>query len=280
VTPSRSESNRRLYRSEDVERLILFKQAIEEGYNIGSIATLQTDDIKRLVGQAAGISQEISTPASLNNVDENYNQFFKEGLKAIKDLDSKKFEKILLATSMRFSQPVLIDNFIIPFLTQIGNLWQEGKIRVYHEHLATAALKTFLVDLINKSISPDNAPNVIVTTPTGQFHELGALIVALTAANAGWQVIYLGPNLPAEEIAAAAIDKKAMAILLSIMFPSSDPRLIKELEILRNLLPTNVQIYVGGRSVKSYQNILDKIEAQIFQEMKEVRAKLADFVAA
>lgn len=280
VTPSRSESNRRLYRSEDVDRLILFKRAIEAGYSIGNIAALETSEIKRLVSQVTGTSQNLNSPTPSKRTHENINQFLEETLQAVKDLNPKKLENILLTTSMRFSQPVLIDGFIIPFLQKIGNLWQEGKIRIYHEHLVTAVIKTFLVDLMNKSISPENAPSVIATTPTGQFHEFGALIAALTAANAGCQVTYLGPNLPAEEIAAAAIDKKSVVILLSIVFPSSDPRLRKELEILRNLLPMNVEIYVGGRSVKSYQDTLKKINAQIFQEIKDVREKLTDFSAA
>jgi DNA-binding transcriptional MerR regulator len=253
VTPSRSESNRRLYRSEDVDRLILFKRAIEAGYSIGNIAALETSEIKRLISQVTGTSQNLNSPTPSKRTHENINQFLEETLQAVKDLNPKKLENILLTTSMQFSQPVLIDGFIIPFLQKIGNLWQEGKIRIYHEHLVTAVIKTFLVDLMTKSISP---------------------------ANAGCQVTYLGPNLPAEEIAAAAIDKKSVVILLSIVFPSSDPRLRKEFEILRNLLPMNVEIYVGGRSVKSYQDTLKKINAQIFQEIKDVREKLTDFSAA
>jgi DNA-binding transcriptional MerR regulator/methylmalonyl-CoA mutase cobalamin-binding subunit len=279
VTPKRSESNRRLYISADVDKLILLKRAIEAGYSIGNIATLETSEIRSIVNQGTDAFQEFNAPTPVNGAHENINQFLENTLQAIEELNPKKLENILLTTSVRFSQPVLIDNFIIPFLQRIGNLWQEGKIRIYHEHLTTAAIKTFLVDLINKSIPPENAPNVIATTPTGQFHELGALIAALTAANTGRQVAYLGPNLPAEEIAAAAIDKQSVAVLLSIIFPGNDPRLTRELEKLRNLLPENVEIYVGGRSVNSYHDTLKQINARIFQEIRDLREKLSEFIA-
>jgi hypothetical protein len=79
------------------------------------------------------------------------------------------------------------------------------------------------------------APELIVTTPSGQAHELGALMAASMASSQGWKVTYLGPNLPAEEIVAAAGRRGARAVALSVVFPADDARLYDELRRLRRL---------------------------------------------
>jgi methanogenic corrinoid protein MtbC1 len=58
--------------------------------------------------------------------------------------------------------------------------------------------------MIDSSKNNESAPKILVTTPQGQLHELGALIVSAVASTEGWNVTYLGPNLPAEEIVGAA----------------------------------------------------------------------------
>jgi methanogenic corrinoid protein MtbC1 len=118
---------------------------------------------------------------------------------------------------------------------------------------------------------------MVVTTPSGQYHEIGALIVALTSASVGWQVTYLGPNLPAEEISAAAMEKNARIVLLSIVFPPDDPHLKLELERIRVLLPDNISIFVGGRASSSYLETFKKINATVFKEIRELRTNLESY---
>ena len=107
----------------------------------------------------------------------------------------------------------------------------------------------------------DHAPALVVATPAGQVHELGALLVGATAANLGWQVIYLGASLPAAEIAGAARQRRARAVALSLVYPEDDPKLEGELSRLRESLPTEVPLLVGGRASLAYREHLEKIGA-------------------
>ena len=81
---------------------------------------------------------------------------------------------------------------------------------------------------------------LVVATPAGQIHELGALLVGAAAANLGWHVTYLGASLPAAEIAGAARQNRARAVALSLVYPEDDPRLEGELTRLRESLPPEV----------------------------------------
>jgi methanogenic corrinoid protein MtbC1 len=69
------------------------------------------------------------------------------------------------------------------------------------EHMASAQLRSFLGHLANHSNMNGNGSGLLVTTPTGQHHELGALMATITAALGGWNALYLGPNVPSDEIA-------------------------------------------------------------------------------
>jgi methylmalonyl-CoA mutase cobalamin-binding domain/chain len=102
---------------------------------------------------------------------------------------------------------------------------------------------------------------MVVATPAGQLHDLGAFIVAAAATNLGWRVACLGANLPAAEIARSAIQIRARAVALSIVYPDDDPGLPGELDTLRAYLPPDVALVVGGRAVNAYRESIEKIGA-------------------
>jgi MerR family transcriptional regulator, light-induced transcriptional regulator len=66
------------------------------------------------------------------------------------------------------------------------------------------------------------------------------------AAESGWQPLYFGSNLPAEEIAAAVKMTVAKATALSISHRIELTSIIRELRKLRSYCANRVQIY-GGR---------------------------------
>ena len=102
---------------------------------------------------------------------------------------------------------------------------------------------------------------LVVATPSGQLHELGAILVAAEATNLGWRVTYLGTSLPAADIAGAAIQNNARAVALSIVFPSDDPDMKTELADLRRYLPPGVNLLIGGGASSAYQKEIDAIGA-------------------
>jgi methylmalonyl-CoA mutase cobalamin-binding subunit len=135
-------------------------------------------------------------------------------------------------------------------------------------------VRNTLEDLLRGIDAGDTAPGITVATPAGQVHEIGALLAALTAASEGWRVTYLGPNLPAEEIAGAAEQTRARAVALSIVYPSDDARLPSEIEKLNRYLPEAVALLVGGRSAESYRAALDASRAILISDLPSLRMQL------
>jgi methylmalonyl-CoA mutase cobalamin-binding subunit len=116
---------------------------------------------------------------------------------------------------------------------------------------------------------------LIATTPAGQLHEFGALMAAVTATAIGWRSIYLGPNLPAEDIAAAARDRGARAVVLSVVYPSDDPIIRLELKKLALLLGDEIRLIVGGRAAEGYIDTINEIGAARVSDLTDLKSRLA-----
>ncbi|MFM9014731.1 MAG: cobalamin-dependent protein, partial [Gemmatimonadota bacterium] len=110
----------------------------------------------------------------------------------------------------------------------------------------------------------------------GQLHELGAMLAATSAGGHGWRVVYLGPNLPAEELARAAQVARADAIALSVIYPIDDQKVADELRRLRRLLPPKVSLVVGGGGATSYTGVLREIGAVTIGPLSDLRRWLRD----
>lgn len=269
IEPGRTDTNRRLYCEEDIHRLELLGKLTKAGHSIGTIAKLPTGELENLIG-------EINKTAGTKTHGERWDKslYLKIGLQAIEDLDEKGLEEILSRASVDLSQPELIQEVIMPMIKKIGDNWKNGSIRIYHEHLASSVIKTFLYNLTGGYKVEQNAPQIVIATPIGQMHELGALLAASAAASEGWRVTYLGSNLPAEEIAAAVKQSKPKALALSLVYPPDDPKVNIELTKLEKYLNNHTIIYVGGNSADSYNKTLSSIKAKVISDLNDFRDEL------
>jgi hypothetical protein len=154
-------------------------------------------------------------------------------------------------------QARLLDQVLMQLMEKIGEMWRDGDIRVAHEHMATAVIRNHVDALLASMRYPANAPSIVVATPAGQLHEAGALIVAVATALEGWRPIFLGSNLPADEIAGAVKESGTRAVALSLVFPFDDPKLPAALSRLNPSLPSDRYWYLPASvgSVAVRQNI-------------------------
>lgn len=276
VSPERTETNRRLYSAEDVEKLKLLHLASEKGYAISSIASLSIFDLKSIVFSEE--SDENTSNKDREDLEHQIffedNKYLKNCLEAVKNLNAHELEKELYKALVDYPQIKFIDTIISPLLQIIGDMWKTGEIRILHEHISTAVIRKFLTQLIDNNSITANAPSILIATPKGQLHELGALLVGVIASSDGWNVTYMGPDLPGEEIAAAIERLSPKIVALSIVYPSDDFTLDKEMLKLQRLLGKNSIIIAGGRSANSYAEVLKKMGAQIITDTEKFREEL------
>ena len=271
VAPVRTDTNRRQYSDAEIDRLLLLKRATDAGHKISQIAPVSTENLAVLVAKDEVLpAEQIGDPRLSGQDDtERGRPLIENCLEAIKALNSNKLEETLTQAALLLGHQGMICHVVSPLTLQIGLLWREGSITAAHEHFASAIIRVFLTNISKPFAIPETAPRIIVATPAGQLHELGAIIAAATGASAGWRVTYLGTNLPAAEISGACIQNQAQAVALSIVFPEDDPDLAEELQRLRTFLPQEVDIITGGRAAPAYRQTLDKIDARICADVKD-----------
>ena len=276
VTPTRTETNRRRYSDADITRFNLLQRLIAAGRSIGQIAQLPTDRLHTLVQEDEGSGNVIALTPTVAPAENGATAqtHFETCLSAVERLDAAGLEEELFRATRTLGRIALIDQVIVPLVQKIGERWHAGSLRIIHEHLASSVIRMTLEGMRNSANIPPSAPHLIVTTPAGQTHELGALIVAATALTEGWRVTYPGPNLPAEEIAAAAEILDTQAVALSIVYPPDDPHIVAELQLLRRSLPAEVVVLAGGHSVSHYHEVLMTIGAHILSDIASLRTVL------
>ena len=264
VEPERTGTHRRLYSDEQIERLILLRAITQGGHRIGHVAKLPTEKLRELAAECAaanGHTTSLLTGAAAPH------SFLAECIAAVRSLDSRSLEDCLNRASTELGAQGLLQRVIAPLVQTLGELWRDGSITAAHEHFASAVIRIFLGQAAKPFSGTDNAPVLLVATPAGQIHELGALLVGASAANLGWHVTYLGASLPAAEIAGAARQNRARAVALSLVYPEDDSRLEGELTRLRELLSADVVVLVGGRAMPAYCGVLDKIGATQVEDL-------------
>lgn len=274
VEPDRTDTNRRLYSEKEIEKLKLLNDALHKGHSIGGVANLSSNDLKNLLATNKNSREGFNERTPETSSIEVVGNVLSDCIEAIKNYNGKKLESILLNVLTKLTQPKLIEEVIIPLLYKVGDLWQSGELRVANEHLGSSVIRGFLFNILESYSESDSAPIVVSATPRGQDHELGAMIVGVVAASVGWKVVYLGPNLPVEEIAAVADSLDAKVVALSIVYPNDDPQLKKDLTKLKRMLPDNISLIVGGRAASGYLDVLDEINAIVAKDTKQFRIEL------
>ena len=278
VEPGRTDTARRLYSDSDVHRLKLLKQATEGGRRIGDIAGFTDEQLQSLIDSDRP-EPAVPTRLAPDESDSLANIRF-EVMQAVRAHDPQLIDELLLKASLENTIPVLMEEVISPVLREIGEGTRDGSLRIAQEHVATAQIRTFLGSLRPASTEYQSAPKIVITTPSGQLHELGALMVSVTCASEGWSPIYLGPNTPADEIAAAVIGSGALALGLSITYPADDPRLPGELRRLRRQLPAGFPMFVGGAAVRPDSPLLRELDVPYIKTLHDLRSHLEGFRAA
>jgi DNA-binding transcriptional MerR regulator len=243
VEPSRTEGNHRLYSDADVRRLGILSELTERGGRIGQLAGRPTEELVSLLerqgrdGGAAPPSGDGDELAACR----------RRALDAVEAYDVDRLESLVRRASLKHGLATFVDELVVPVLTEVGTRWHDGDLGIAQEHIASGVFTRVLQHILEGAASEREGPALLVATPAGHRHEIGAMIAAAVAATEGWRVLYLGADLPAAEIARTAGEVDARAVALSVVYGPDEGSVGEELRRLRGRLPRSVKLLVGGR---------------------------------
>jgi methanogenic corrinoid protein MtbC1 len=282
VTPARTEGGQRLYSDLDIERLRLLRQLTDRGHAIGAIGSLPLAELTRLMaetgkageagpssGEAAGGADEAAETRS-----RSVGECLAAVVRATRALDAVELQALLEQAALSFGVPGFLDEVAAPALMRVGAGWAEGSVSVAQEHMATAVFRRVLGWLFRMYEVRGTAPRLVVATPPGQVHELGALMVAASAAAEGWGVIYLGPDLPVADLLSAVGQTGARAVAVSAVYVPEGVDLLAALKEMRAGLPERVPLLVGGAATPEIAAEAEAAGALVIASLPELRGML------
>ena len=275
IEPARSPGRHRMYSEADLHRLNLLAEACRTGRQINSLARMSNEELQALLGrQPESRSQKSAVGIAPALHESGDRALCEQALDAVRRFDTLALDDALQRAQVCLGDQGLLRRVITPLAGELGDLWRSGRVTAAQEHFFTAMAKMFIWNM-TRQYKPDRRdPRMVVGTPAGQFHDIGARIVSAVAANHGWNVVYVGASLPAFELAGAVEASGASALALSIIFPQDDPRLPGEMEMLGRLLPQHIRILVGGQASSAYLPALQSIGARIMDSLDDLDNEL------
>ncbi len=275
VVPQRTATQRRAYTEADVHRLKLLRQATLIGHPIGSIASLPDEALERLLKGAVTRQPNLTTrPIGAGALMADL-PIVLDCIEAVKAFDADALNALFERAAVEAGHTALLRQVLTPLVQRMGDLWSKGMLRMAHEHFATVVIRSFLLNPARQYAGANATATLVVSTPQGQLHELGAVMAAALASEQGWHAVYLGPSLPAAEIAGIASKSRARAVALSVVYPDDDPNVERELYDLRRFLPGNIAVLVGGRAAEHYHTALDATGAIFVKDLAQLQVELA-----
>lgn len=241
VAPSRSAGRQRLYTDADIHRFGLLAAATRYGRNISLVAGLPNEELERLIAED-GTARSAAVPALAPSA----TRALDDALRAIADLDAPALDARLRRAIAFEGTPWLLDTFVPNLMRAIGDGWMAGRITISEEHLASAVVHGLLMETVRSIATSPGSPRLLVATPAGDNHAVGAALVAASATLEGWAVTYLGVNVPAADVVRAATSIDARAVAISAVFTAEPGRLTEELHAMRSGLAPRMLLIVGG----------------------------------
>ncbi len=187
LKPNRTETNIRYYSDAELKRLLTISLLVKHGFKISKVALF---DDKRLAEEVLRIN------ATSTEVEDLLEQL----LISMLDFNIDKFESILDEQSNKIGFEETMLRIVFPFFEKIGIYWQIGSVFPAQEHLVSNLVRERIL-MNSKNIKTSSSKKAILFyLPENEMHELGILFYNYIAKKEGLNTIYLGANVPMEDL--------------------------------------------------------------------------------
>jgi len=196
--PHRTSGNQRLYSERDIGVISWLRDRTNEGMTISQAVNrlrIEHPDVLR-----ADLASEPVEASSAAGSEPQLSLLRERLIAAVADYDDIAGERVIDEALALFSLEEACTKVIEPTLIEIGERWSRNELSVTAEHFATRLVTRRLSTIFNL-VSPSTGRGTVVAAcaPTEE-HEVGLLILSIFLARRNWRVIYLGANVPSDDL--------------------------------------------------------------------------------
>lgn len=260
LEPKRTDTNIRYYSHQNLQKLLNVVLLTKNNFKISKIAKMSEEEILLQ-------SREIAFASGVN--DDAINAFKLSMLQFDKVLFNSTYNKLLKTKSFR----EIFKEVFIPFLNHIGLLWQTDTLIPAHEH--------FISNLISQKIhlSTENLENgskqnkkiYILYLPENEIHELGLLYLNYELVLRGSQTIYLGQNLPLDNLSYFFKNKQELCFITSLTVQPYEDKIEDYFNQIESILKDTKHEFIAiGRKTSSLKNKDYKFNISFFDSVSDL----------
>lgn len=188
LKPQRTATNIRYYSNQELKMLLNISLLNRYGFKISQINRMGIDELKERT-------------LTLSGVQAQQERIVNELIQHMADLDLDTFEYVIDQFIVSRGIEKAITLIIFPFLERIGILWQTDHINPAQEHLISNIIRQKIIAGMENSITALSLKSrVLLFMPENEQHELGLLFLQYILKCKGVKTIYLGANVPLEDL--------------------------------------------------------------------------------
>jgi methanogenic corrinoid protein MtbC1 len=210
---------------------------------------------------------------SINNIHAQQERIVNALIQSMVDMNLEAFEDSLEEYIRAKGIEKTIHQIIFPFMERIGVLWITGHINPAQEHLVSNIIRQKLI-VGTEAVNPLFQLNKtgLLFLPEGEYHELGLLFIQYLLRSRGLRVLYLGANVPMDDVEYVAKYKNPDFIYTHLTSVSSVFNFDKFIhQSLKRF--GNIPLIISGRLAATYEK---KIPSQI--HFKKSLQEVTEFI--
>ena len=209
----RSKTNIRIYTDDMIVRALNTNYLLENGYKISKISKISEIDLFKLVDEI-----------KVTQVKGKESYYINQIIISTLEFSTSKFNKLFEDGVLDFGILDFYKKVILITLDRIGILWLTNRIAPSQEHFLSENIKQKLIVASDSYFKKESTRETwLLFLPENEFHEIGLLFARFLLVKNGFNVIYLGSNLPYESL--IQVDDK-IKINNTLMFAVSNSSII------------------------------------------------------
>ena len=218
--PTRTEGNQRLYSERDVATIAWLRDQTRSGLTVSqAVRRFHVTDAGDELGPA--IEAPPRLPAKSDAADARMGGFRDQVVDALVSFDAAGAARVVEEALALLPLEDVCLHVLQPALYEIGRRWARREVGVSAEHFASAFVIRRLGALFNLSQPEHGRGPIVAGCPEGELHEVGLLLTCLFLSRRGFRILYLGPNLPLDDLIQTVRRLRPPVVLLSASTPPS-----------------------------------------------------------
>ena len=274
-SPVRSGGGHRLYTQRDIEVLRWLMARQHEGLSISRAVDLwrqiEAGGRDPLLAPAP-VPPLPSSLAEARPVGGMLDQLRQEWLAACLAYDELRAEQAVAQAFALYPPETVCLDLLQRALGEIGDRWQQGTATVPQEHFASELAIRRLESLVIAAPPPTRPGQILAACPPQEHHVFGLLLLTLLLRRRGLAVVYLGADVPVEQLeATVAAVQPDLVVLAALRLPSA-ATLLETARALQGRVPVGY----GGRVFNSLPPIRSRIPGHFLGESVEAASHVVD----